>query len=207
MTTELQLDTYIGSMFVDESPRTETAAVAPPSPVQHPTAPPAPAPASHRASPARVHAQAPPAVPVATPPRAKRWLCFEAGGEHFAVELLKVQEVQRVPAIVPVRGADADVLGVINLRGEIVHVIDTAMRLGLGTSEPASEGSRVIVLEESGRHVGLIVHGVANVVTLQEGAIERPDIALRAFPCAALIGIARHAQSLIVLLDATGFLK
>jgi purine-binding chemotaxis protein CheW len=204
MTTDQQVEAYIDGMLADEPARADTPS-APQTPPPHaPTAQLAVA-----AAPAHGPAStpAPPVAAAVSPARPKRWLCFNAGGEHFAVELLKVQEVQRVPAIVAVRGAAPDVLGVINLRGEIVHVVDTAMRLGLGASEPASETSRVIVLEEGGRHVGLVVHGVANVVTLQESAIEHPDIALRAFPCAALIGIARHAQTLIVLLDASGFLK
>jgi len=147
----------------------------------------------------------------AAPPSA-RWLCFDLAGQEFALELLKVQEVQRVPPIVPVRGAPSDVLGVINLRGEIVHVVDAGANLGLGPSDPRSEAARVVVLEDGGRRVGLLVAGVSNLMSLTYQAIERCDAVQRAFPCPALLGItrggrrARDKRGVIVLLDAASFL-
>ncbi|HEX6833385.1 MAG TPA: chemotaxis protein CheW [Rudaea sp.] len=201
MNTDVRLDDYIGDLLADAAPA--------PAPAPAAMNAPAPAPSQRIAAPAPALPSAlivelpPPRAPVARP---KRWLCFSVGGENFAIELLKVQEVQRVPPIVPVRGAASDTLGVINLRGEIVHVIDLGLRLGFGPCV-ASEASRVVVLEENGQHAGLLVSSVASVITLDDASIERPESTLRTFPCPALAGIARTGRTLVALLDGSRFLQ
>jgi purine-binding chemotaxis protein CheW len=135
-----------------------------------------------------------------------RWLRFQMGGQSYAVELLKVQEVQRVPDIMPVRGAPPQVIGVMNLRGQIIAVIDLGACIGLA-SEPLTEASRVIVLETEDETVGLLVSAVAEVISLSERAVENPVSSIPALPKEALIGIARHPHGMSVLLDATVFLR
>jgi purine-binding chemotaxis protein CheW len=146
-------------------------------------------------------------APPPSVPRPKRWLHFDVGGQRFGVELLKVQEVQRVPTIVPVRGAPSDLLGIINLRGVIVHVIDLGLHLGFAATDARSDAARVVVLEANGNAVGLLVSRVAEVASLRDSDIERAETALCAFPCAALLGIARHGSTLVTLLDGSDFLK
>ncbi|MBE5316120.1 MAG: chemotaxis protein CheW [Xanthomonadales bacterium] len=135
-----------------------------------------------------------------------RWLRFQMGGQSYAVELLKVQEVQRVPDILPVRGASSHVMGVMNLRGQIIAVIDLGACIGL-PHEPLTEASRVIVLETEEETVGLLVSAVAEVISLSERAVENPVSSIPALPREALIGIARHGSHMSVLLDATVFLR
>jgi purine-binding chemotaxis protein CheW len=135
-----------------------------------------------------------------------RWLRFQMGGQSYAVELLKVQEVQRVPDILPVRGAAPHVMGVMNLRGQIIAVIDLGACIGL-PHEPLTEASRVIVLETDEETVGLLVGAVAEVISLSERAVENPVSSIPALPREALIGIARHGSHMSVLLDATVFLR
>jgi len=149
----------------------------------------------------------------ATPParnatsRTTRWLRFELADQSYAIELLKVQEVQRVPDIVPVRGAAAELLGVINLRGQIVPVVDLARKLGFASCDASAAAARIVVLEEHGETMGLLVSAVTEVARLDENCIEHAAAALPAFPRGALIGIARHAQLLTGLLDGSAFLK
>jgi purine-binding chemotaxis protein CheW len=136
----------------------------------------------------------------------QRWLRFQLAGQSYAVELLRVQEVQRVPDILPVRGAASHVVGVMNLRGQIIAVVDLALCMGL-PSEALSEASRVIVLETPQETVGLLVSAVAEVISLAERAIENPVNTFPALPKEALIGIARHGSGMSVLLDTSVFLK
>jgi purine-binding chemotaxis protein CheW len=138
--------------------------------------------------------------------RINRWLRFQMQGQSYAVELLKVQEVQRVPDIMPVRGAARHVIGVMNLRGQVIAVIDLGLCLGLAL-EPQTEASRVIVLETQEETVGLLVSAVAEVISLSERAIENPISSIPTLPREALIGMARHSGGMSVLLDATVFLK
>jgi purine-binding chemotaxis protein CheW len=147
-----------------------------------------------------------PSLPPVPVEKFHRWLRFQMGGQSYAVELLKVQEVQRVPDILPVRGAAAHVMGVMNLRGQIIAVIDLGACIGL-SREPLTEASRVIVLETEEETVGLLVSAVAEVMSLSERAVENPVSSIPALPKEALIGIARQGGHMSVLLDATVFLR
>ncbi len=147
-----------------------------------------------------------PSLPPIPTEKFHRWLRFQMGGQSYAVELLKVQEVQRVPDILPVRGAAPHVMGVMNLRGQIIAVIDLGACIGLA-SEPLTDASRVIVLETDDETIGLLVSAVAEVMSLSERAVENPVSSIPALPKEALIGIARHGGHMSVLLDATVFLR
>lgn len=204
MTDDARLDDYVDSLLAEPV----EAKPAPSPRVEKPASVPQTRPAMPVEIPAYLRAvlDATQPAPPSSAPRPKRWLHFDVGGQLFGVELLKVQEVQRVPTIVPVRGAPADLLGIINLRGEIVHVVDLGRHLGFGPVD-ITEAARVIVLEESGKTVGLLVSKVAEVASLNDTDIERASTALRSFPCNALLGMARHGQQLVALLDGSEFLK
>jgi len=214
MTDDARLDDYVDSLLAEPVEAKPTPAPAPPrvekpapAPVK-PSAPP-PLPAMPVEIPAYLRAvlDAAQPAPPSSAPRPKRWLHFDVGGQLFGVELLKVQEVQRVPTIVPVRGAPTELLGIINLRGEIVHVVDLGLHLGFTAVDASTEAARVVVIEEGGKTVGLLVSKVAEVASLNDTDIERASTALRSFPCKALLGVARHGQQLVALLDGSEFLK
>lgn len=141
--------------------------------------------------------------------RSSRWLRFRVGGQPFAVEVLKVQEVLRVPEIVPVRGAPDAVVGLMNLRGQLVAVLDLATRLALPPAARAerAEDARVVVLEEHGHCLGVHVDAVADVVTLTDAAIETVDGPLLGAAGDILRGVARVEGSTVVLLDARAVLE
>jgi len=154
----------------------------------------------------------PPVDPLDSPTRRRRaedrvtsWLRFTLARQCFAVEVLKVQEVLRVPAILPVRGTETAMLGVMNLRGQIVPVMDLALRLGFPAVE-TTEASRVIVLEENGETLGLLVAQVADVVNLSDGRMERISGTPSLVAADVVRGIARREGQIIILLDATRLL-
>ncbi|MBD8524717.1 chemotaxis protein CheW [Pseudomarimonas arenosa] len=194
------------------------APVAPASP----SAPPAPAAPAPAAPPATAVAAAPApgralselTGPLqAEPPERRRraedkvssWLRFNVDRQCFAVEVLKVQEVLRVPTIMPVRGTGDAMLGVMNLRGQIVPVMDTGVRLGFGAVE-VSEASRVIVLEETGEALGLLVSAVADVINISDLKVERISGTPSLVNSEVVRGISRREGAIIILLDATRML-
>lgn len=137
--------------------------------------------------------------------KSSRWLRFQLSGQSYAVELLKVQEVQRVPDIMPVRGAPSHMLGIMNLRGQIISVVDLSQCLGL-PGDALTDAARIIVIESKNETIGLRVSSVAEVIAVRESAVENPVGAIPALPREALIGIARHSGGMSVLLEATAFL-
>lgn len=132
---------------------------------------------------------------------AHRWLRFCLAEQFYAVEILKVQEVIRVPDILPLRGTGSDILGVMNLRGQIVPVIDLGRRLQT-PSVVVDAASRIIVLEVSGEMLGALVTSVAEVVRITATQIEYPDSLCCGTACTSLYGVCRLGGHPTLLLDA-----
>ena len=83
-----------------------------------------------------------------------------AGGEEYALAVSDVLEVAELGAITPVPGAPASVLGVRNLRGNVLPVVDLAAAMGL---ERAGATERVVVVEQDGRRAAFAVSAVVGV--------------------------------------------
>ena len=135
---------------------------------------------------------------LARPSGSGRWLRLGIGRDHYAFELLRVQEVVRVAPIVAMRNAPPAVLGVMNLRGRIVPVFDLGRWLG-SADVVESEQSRIVVVERDDELIGVLVTAVEDVATLAREHIEPP---LSGSDAGAILGIARIGRSPVVLLDA-----
>ncbi len=180
-----------------------------------PTTPPAPT-----VAPAAPRALAPlPATPylLATPSdtgerrrateRKTRWLRLRCDQQHYALELLKVQEVVRPATLLPLRGAAPHMLGVMNLRGQVVPVIDLGLYLGRRAIE-SDAATRIVVLEEHGETLGLRVTAVEDVANLADQQIESPDNARVGRMSNPLFrGVARLNECAVILLDASRILQ
>ena len=100
-----------------------------------------------------------------------QYVTFRLAEETYAINVMQVQEVLRVSEIAPVPGAPHYVLGIVNLRGNVVTVIDARRRLGLESREP-DDASRVVIIEVSNQVVGILVDSVAEVIELAAADIE-----------------------------------
>lgn len=100
-----------------------------------------------------------------------RWVTFKLGEETYGINVMQVQEVLRMTEIAPVPGAPAYVLGIINLRGNVVTVLDTRTRFGLAPRD-TDDASRIVIIETDGHIVGVLVDSVAEVVNLRDSEIE-----------------------------------
>lgn len=136
-----------------------------------------------------------------------RWLRMRCDEQHYALELLKVQEVVLPGSLLPLRGAARHMLGVMNLRGQVVPVIDLGLYLGRRAVEQDAS-TRIVVLEEQGEILGLRVSAVEDVTNLTEQQIEPPDNARVGRIANHLFrGVARLHQRAVILLDASQLLK
>ncbi|HEY8519085.1 MAG TPA: chemotaxis protein CheW [Gammaproteobacteria bacterium] len=100
-----------------------------------------------------------------------RCIAFRAGEEVYAVDLGAVREVIVPPEIVPVPGAGREVLGVINLRGNVLTVINSRVTLGL-TGRPDSPSARILVLDEGDGCVGAMVDAVEDILLVDPEQLE-----------------------------------
>lgn len=100
-----------------------------------------------------------------------QWVTFRLENESYGINVMQVQEVLRYTEIAPVPGAPSYVLGIINLRGNVVTVIDTRERFGMSSSE-VTDNSRIVIIETDMQVVGILVDSVAEVVYLRQSEIE-----------------------------------
>jgi purine-binding chemotaxis protein CheW len=100
-----------------------------------------------------------------------QYVTFKLDDETYGINVMQIQEVLRYTEIAPVPGAPDYVLGIINLRGNVVTVIDTRKRFGLCEAD-MTDHTRVVVLEVEGQVIGILVDSVAEVVYLKQSEIE-----------------------------------
>lgn len=186
-----------------------TAPAAAPAPAVPPSMPAAPLPYAAVPLPAKPFLQAP--VDSGERRRATerktRWLRLRCDQQHYALELLKVQEVVRPAILLPLRGAAPHMLGVMNLRGQVVPVIDMGLYLGRRAIE-VDAVTRIVVLEEHGETLGLRVTAVEDVANLTDQQIESPDNARVGRIANPLFrGVARLNECAVILLDASQILQ
>lgn len=101
-----------------------------------------------------------------------QWVTFQLGDELYGVNVLQVQEVLKYTEITPVPGAPHYVLGIINLRGSVVTVIDTRARFNLDIKTDLDDATRIIFVEVKGHIIGMLVDSVAEVVSMKSSDIE-----------------------------------
>ncbi|HTN32136.1 MAG TPA: chemotaxis protein CheW [Pseudomonas sp.] len=100
-----------------------------------------------------------------------QWVTFRLDNETYGINVMQVQEVLRYSEIAPVPGAPSYVLGIINLRGNVVTVIDTRQRFGLDSAE-VTDNTRIVIIEADKQVVGILVDSVAEVVYLRQSEVE-----------------------------------
>ncbi len=129
-----------------------------------------------------------------------RWVCFVLGGQLYGLPILDVQEVLCQFDIEPVPGTPADVLGVINLRGTVVTVLDLRRRLGVAATDPDAE-ARIVVVEQDSERFGLLVDCVADVRKVVDAAVKSaPDVGADSDQ-ARVRGVYSRDGDLLTLLD------
>jgi purine-binding chemotaxis protein CheW len=103
-------------------------------------------------------------------------IIVEIAGQRFAIDIMSVREIRGWSASTRLPQSPSHVLGMINLRGQVLPVVDFSSRLGMGQSEP-NTASVVIVTEIGDRLVGLMVDAVCDILTLGEGMLQpAPDV-------------------------------
>ena len=135
-----------------------------------------------------------------------RWVTFRLENEKYGINVMQVQEVLRVTEIAPVPGAPNYVLGIINLRGNVVTVIDTRSRFGLMSTE-MDDSTRIVIIEAEEQVVGILVDSVAEVVDLKASEIETAPNVGTEDSAKFIQGVASHDNELLILVDLNKLLS
>jgi purine-binding chemotaxis protein CheW len=127
---------------------------------------------------------------------------FEVANEEFAVDILAVQEINRMMELTRVPQSPADDEGVINLRGKIIPVLDLRKRFGFPVGE-RNEQNRIIVVEVAGRVLGFIVDRVHEVLRIDSSIVEPAPAMVCSIDSDFIAGVGKLDDRLLILLDLT----
>lgn len=121
--------------------------------------------------------------------------------EEYSIDILSVQEIIRDMDYTRVPRSPDFVIGVINLRGKVIPVVDLRMRFGLSPSESRSS-TRIIVIDVGGKTVGLKVDSVSEVLRLPASTVEpTPSLVSTGLDTDYFKGVGKIDDRLIILLD------
>jgi purine-binding chemotaxis protein CheW len=131
----------------------------------------------------------------------QQYVIFQLANTSYALDIATVQEIIRLPALTQVPQALPYVVGITNLRGSIVPVLDLRQRCGLVAGSP-TPATRVVVVQQGSHNLGLIVDAVDEVTTIPITAIEPvASVVQDARAQRLLLGVARLEERLVLLLD------
>ena len=136
---------------------------------------------------------------------AGKYLTFFLAGQEFGVEITKVREILRVLDITPVPQTAHFLLGVINLRGKVIPVIDLRLRLGHPSREP-DERTCIVVVEVKGREgqnilISMMVDQVNEVLQIAPEEVEPAPPFGTEVDTNYILGMAKTTQGVKILLD------
>jgi len=127
-------------------------------------------------------------------------ISFEVGEEEYGLEILRVKEVIRIRQITRLPGTPPFVRGIINLRGDVIPIIDLRSKLGLAEQEYTGS-TRVIVVAMEGRLLGMVVDAVSQVVRLPADQVEPPPPIAGGLSARFIKGVGKLEERMIILLD------
>lgn len=125
---------------------------------------------------------------------------FFIGGEEYAISISQVQEILRVPQITDLPRTESYVLGLTNIRGTVLSVMDLKSFL-LGQPSELTENSRILVVEAHQQKIALVVDEVTEVLTLPADSLVSPQQIAVAINQDFLMGVARLEEKIVILLD------
>lgn len=131
---------------------------------------------------------------------------FFIGEALCGMDILKVQEINKLIEMTRVPQAPDYVLGILNLRGEIVTIIDLGKKLGLKSTEMSNK-TRNIIVNSNGEHIGLMVEKISDVIQAEWEKVEAPPANIGGVQGKYFTGVFKTEDRLIGILDVEKVLE
>lgn len=125
---------------------------------------------------------------------------FKLGDEEYAIDVLKIQEIIRLIEITSVPRMESYILGVINLRGKVIPVVDLRVRFELDRSD-FDKKTRIIVVKFEKENIGFVVDEVTEVIRIDKSIVEPTPPLVGSIGQEYILGICKYMEKLIILLD------
>jgi len=125
---------------------------------------------------------------------------FNLGEEEYGVDILKVQEINRMLEVTQVPNVPEYVDGIINLRGKVIPIIDLRRRFGMERKEH-DKNTRIVVVELNGKTVGFVVDAVREVLRIPKSVTEPPPSIVARVDAECITAVGKLDDRLLILLD------
>lgn len=136
----------------------------------------------------------------------KQLVIFELGAEHFGIDIASVEGINKMLDITKIPQSPDYMLGITNLRGSVLPVLDLQKRFGMKSEEQTNE-TRIVVANMDGVKVGMVVSAVSEVLTIEDSVIEPPPPMVSNINSEFIIGVAKIDKRLVILLDLSKVLS
>ena len=137
---------------------------------------------------------------VAAPEEEVRLCCFRVGSDEMVLDIMRVREILRSVPLTPVPRASHGVVGMLDLRGEVVPVLDLRLKFGLPPSEDTTLRRLMVVLDRR-RCWGLYVDAVSEVVRVPRSAIRPGHEVMSGEAAEIFAGVCHHKGRLLLMLN------
>ncbi len=125
---------------------------------------------------------------------------FKLDGQKYAVDILKVQEINNMKEITSIPNAPTYLEGAINLRGKVIPVLNLRKKFGFGENAN-SELCKIVIMDVRGVIMGLIVDAVSDVLRITRDVVEPPPPVSSNISSEFISSIAKLPEGLVILLD------
>ncbi len=130
----------------------------------------------------------------------RQYVVFKLGQDEYGVDIQKVTTIEQVKSIARVPRTPAYIKGVLNLRGDIIPIMDLRERFNLPV-EPDTEDTRIIIIKIEEISIGIIVDSVAEVMNLTEADIENVTNFTTEFSLDYIMGVGKADGRIVTLLN------
>lgn len=133
-------------------------------------------------------------------------VAFHVCGQEFCVEVVKVREVRSWAPATILPHAPPEILGVINLRGTVLPIVDLASRLGYPSAKPTSRHA-IMVVEIGAKVVGLLVESVSDIFSVDRGEIQKAPELTTGEPDPLVVGFITASDRMISMLTVDRLIR
>jgi purine-binding chemotaxis protein CheW len=130
----------------------------------------------------------------------KQLVIFELETENFGIDISSVEGIAKVQEITKIPKAPVYMVGITNLRGSVLPVIDLQKRFGM-ISQEATDETRIVIANMGGVKIGMVVSAVSEVLTIDDKVIEPPPPLVSNTNSEFITGVAKIDKRLVILLD------
>lgn len=130
----------------------------------------------------------------------KQYVIFKLGREEYGIDIMNVREITEFKETTKIPNAPNFIEGVINLRGNVIPVINLKKRFQLDETS-IENNSRIIIVTMDEKQIGFIVDDASQVMTLNEDEIDNPPEIITGIDRKYIVGIGKMDEKIIILLD------